>query len=204
MIVVRYADDTIVGFQHEHEAKAFLHDLHERLRAFELALHPDKTRLIRFGRYAAKQREKLGDGKPETFDFLGFTHFCTQSRRWGSFVIGRKTIKKRLRAKLKAIKVELRRSMHNPIAKTGAWVKQMLQGHLNYFAVSGNDKSLWWFFNEVIWLWLKSLRRRSQNARLSWEKFTRLVDRFFPPIKVLHPLPCHRFDARTRGRSPVR
>jgi group II intron reverse transcriptase/maturase len=204
MIVVRYADDTIVGFQHEHEAKAFLHDLQERMRAFELALHPDKTRMIRFGRYAAKQREKLGEGKPETFDFLGFTHFCTRSRRWGSFVIGRKTIKKRLRAKLKAIKVELRKSMHNPIAKTGAWVKQMLQGHLNYFAVSGNDKSLWWFFNEVRWLWLKSLRRRSQRARLSWEKFTRLVDRFFPPIKVLHPLPCHRFDARTRGRSPVR
>jgi hypothetical protein len=204
MIVVRYADDTIVGFQHEHEAKAFLHDLQERMRAFELALHPDKTRLIRFGRHAAKQREKLGEGKPETFDFLGFTHFCTRSRRWGSFVIGRKTIKKRLRAKLKAVKVELRKSMHNPIVKTGAWVRQMLQGHLNYFAVSGNDKSLWWFFNEVRWLWLKSLRRRSQNARLSWEKFTRLVDRFFPPIKVLHPLPCHRFDARTRGRSPVR
>jgi RNA-directed DNA polymerase len=204
MIVIRYADDTIVGFQHEHEAKAFLHDLHERMRAFDLALHPDKTRLIRFGRYAAKQREKLGEGKPETFDFLGFTHFCTRSRRWGSFVIGRKTIKKRLRAKLKAVKVELRRSMHNPIAKTGAWVKQMLQGHLNYFAVSGNDKSLWWFFKEVRWLWLKSLRRRSQNARLSWERFNRLVDRFFPPIKVLHPLPCHRFDAKTRGRSPVR
>ena len=204
MIVVRYADDTIVGFQHEHEAKAFLHDLQERMRAFELALHPDKTRLIRFGRYAAKQREKLGEGKPETFDFLGFTHFCTRSRKGNAFVIGRKTIKKRLQDKLKAIKVELRRSMHNPIAKTGAWVKQMLQGHLNYFAVSGNDKSLWWLFNEVRWLWLKSLRRRSQNARLSWEKFTRLVDRFFPPIKVQHPLPCHRFDAKTRGRSPVR
>jgi RNA-directed DNA polymerase len=204
MIVVRYADDTIVGFQHEHEAKAFLDDLNERMRAFELALHPDKTQLIRFGRYAAKQRERCGEGKPETFDFLGFTHFCTRSRKWGSFVIGRKTIKKRLRAKLKAIKVELRKSMHNPIARTGAWVKQMLQGHLNYFAVSGNDPSLWWFFNEVRWLWLKSLKRRSQNSRLSWEKFTRLVDRFFPPIKVLHPLPCHRFDAKTRGRSPVR
>jgi RNA-directed DNA polymerase len=204
MIVVRYADDTIVGFLHEDEAKVFLHDLQERMRAFELALHPDKTRLIRFGRYAVKQREKLGEGKPETFDFLGFTHFGTRSRTGGSFVIGRKTIKKRMRAKLKAIKVELRKSMHNPIAKTGAWVKQMLQGHLNYFAVAGNDKSLWWFFNEVRWLWLKSLKRRSQNARLSWEKFTRLVDRFFPPIKVLHPLPCHRFDANTRGRSPVR
>jgi group II intron reverse transcriptase/maturase len=204
MIVVRYADDTIVGFQHEHEAKVFLDDLQERMRAFELALHPDKTRLIRFGRYAAKQREKLAEGKPETFDFLGFTHFCTRSRKWGTFVIGRKTIKKRMRAKLKAIKVALRKSMHDLVAKTGAWVKQMLQGHLNYFAVSGNDPSLWWFFNEVRWLWLKSLKRRSQNARLSWEKFIRLVERFFPPIKVLHPMPCHRFDAKTRGRSPVR
>src|SRR6516162_2283885 len=137
MIVIRYADDTIVGFQHEHEARAFLDDLKERMRKFELALHPDKTRLIRFGRHAAKQREKLGEGKPETFDFLGFTHFCTRSRKWGTFVIGRKTIKKRMRAKLLAIKIELRRIMHDPIAKTGAWVKQMLKGHLNYFAVSG-------------------------------------------------------------------
>ena len=148
--------------------------------------------------------EARGEGKPETFDFLGFTHFCTRSRKRGSFVIGRKTIKKRMRAKLKAIKVELRKSMHDPIATTGTWVKQMLQGHLNYYAVSGNHPSLWWLCNQVRWLWLKSLRRRSQNARLSWERFLRLVDRFFPPIKVLHPLPCHRFDAKTRGRSPVR
>ena len=204
MIVVRFADDTIVGFEHEHEAKAFLHDLHERMRAFELALHPDKTRLIRFGRHAAEQCARLGEGKPETFDFLGFTHFCTRSRKWGSFVIGRKTIKKRMRAKLKAIKVELRKAMHDPIAKTGTWVKQMLQGHLNYYAVSGNHPSLWWFCNQVRWLWLKSLRRRSQKARLSWERFIRIVARFFPPIKVLHPLPLHRFDAKTRGRSPVR
>jgi group II intron reverse transcriptase/maturase len=204
MIVVRFADDTIVGFEHEHEAKAFLHDLHERMRSFELALHPDKTRLIRFGRHAVEQRARLGEGKPETFDFLGFTHFCTRSRKWGSFVIGRKTIKKRMRAKLKAIKVELRRRMHDPVAKTGAWVKQMLQGHLNYYAVSGNHPSLWWFCNQVRWLWLKSLKRRSQKAYLSWERFLRLVERFFPPIRVLHPLPLHRFDAKTRGRSPVR
>jgi len=109
-----------------------------------------------------------------------------------------------MRAKLLAIKIELRRTMHDPIAETGAWVKQMLQGHLNYFAVSGNDPSLWWFFNKVKRLWLAALKRRSQTARLSWEKFTRLVARFFPPIRRLHPLPCHRFDARTRGRSPVR
>src|SRR5712671_6925108 len=204
MIVIRYADDTIVGLQHEHEARAFLDDLKERMRKFELALHPDKTRLIRFGRHAVKQRAKLGEGKPETFDFLGFTHFCTRSRKWGIFVIGRKTIKKRMRAKMQAIKIELRRIMHDPIAKTGAWVKQMLKGHLNYFAVSGNHPSLWWFFNKVKRLWLASLKRRSQTARLSWERFIRLVARFFPPIRTLHPLPCHRFDARTRGRSPVR
>src|ERR1700716_2972182 len=145
MIVIRYADDTIVGFQHEHEARAFLDDLKERIRKFELALHPDKTRLIRFGRHTAKQREKLGEGKPETFDFLGFTHFCTRSRKWGTFVIGRKTIKKRMRAKMQAIKIELRKKMHDPVARTGVWIQQMLQGHLNYFAVSGNHPSLWWY-----------------------------------------------------------
>jgi hypothetical protein len=109
-----------------------------------------------------------------------------------------------MRAKLQVIKMELRVRMHDPIAKTGAWVKQMLQGHLNYFAVSGNDPSLWCFSNEVRKRWLRSLRRRSQKAFLSWEKFTLIVDRFFPPIRILHPLPCHRFDAKTRGKSPVR
>ena len=204
MIVIRYADDTIVGFQHEHEARAFLDDLKERMRAFDLALHPDKTRLIRFGRHAAKQREKLGEGKPETFDFLGFTHFCSRSRKWGTFVIGRKTMKKRMLRQLQAVKMELRKRMHDPIAKTGAWVNQMLKGHLNYFAVSGNDPSLWWFVSEVRWRWLKTLKRRSQRAFLRWREFASLTDRFFPPIRILHPLPCHRFDARTRGRSPVR
>jgi RNA-directed DNA polymerase len=109
-----------------------------------------------------------------------------------------------MRARLLAIKIELRRTMHDPIAKTGAWMKRMLQGHLNYFAVSGNHRSLWWFFNKVKRLWLMSLRRRSQKARLNWEKFIRLVARFFPPIRTLHPWPSHRFDAKTRGRSPVR
>src|SRR5580704_1310354 len=203
VIVIRYADDTIVGFQHEHEAKAFLHDLQERMRAFELALHPAKTRLIRFGRHAAKQREKLGEGKPETFDFLGFQHFCTRSRKWGSFVIGRRTIKKTMLRQLQAVKMELRKRMHDPIAKTGAWLTQMLQGHLNYYAVSGNGPSLWWYFNEVRWRWLKSLKRRSQRAFMSWEKFTSITGRFFPSIRILHPLPCHRFDARTRGKSPL-
>jgi group II intron reverse transcriptase/maturase len=204
VIVVRYADDTIVGFEHEHEARAFLQELQERMGLFDLTLHPDKTRLIRFGRSAAGQRAERGEGKPEVFDFLGFTHYCTRSRKWGSFVIGRKTIKKRMLRTLEAVKMELRKRMHDPIAKTGTWVNQMLNGHLNYFAVSGNDKSLWWFCNEVRWRWLKSLKRRSQRARLAWERFIALTARFFPPIRVRHPLPCHRFDAKIRGKSPVR
>jgi RNA-directed DNA polymerase len=196
VIVIRYADDTIVGFHHEHEAKAFLDDLKERLREFELALHPAKTRLIRFGRHAAEQREKRGEGKPETFDFLGFTHFCTRSRKYGSFVVGRKTIKKRMRATLQAITMELRKRLHDPIAKTGAWVYSVLKGHLNYFAVSGNDPSLWWFFNQVKWHWLRSLRRRSQRAYLNWERYIRLINRFLPPIRWItrgwseNPLDC--------------
>jgi RNA-directed DNA polymerase len=204
MIIIRYADDTIVGFQHEHEAKAFLEDLKERMRAFELALSPDKTRLIRFGRHAAKQRERRGEGKPETFDFLGFTHFCTRSRKRGSFVIGRKTSKKRMVRRLQVVKVELRRRMHDSIAWTGAWVRQMLQGHLNYYAVPGNEPSLRWFVAEVRWRWLKILKRRSQHTFLHWDEFARMTDCFTPPIKILHPQPVHRFDARTRGRSPVR
>ncbi len=204
VIIIRYADDIVLGFQHEDEARAFLHELQERMRAFELALHPEKTRLIRFGRYAAEDRKRLGQGKPETFDFLGFTHFCTRSWITGIFVIGRKTIKKRMRARLQAIKMELRRRRHDPIAETGAWLNKVLIGHLNYFAVPLNARSVTWFFSRVKRLWRRALRRRSQRASLNWEKFSRLVDRFFPPIRILHPLPCHRFDARTRGRSPVR
>jgi RNA-directed DNA polymerase len=156
------------------------------------------------GRNAVKERKERGEGKPETFDFLGFTHFCTRSKKTGGFGIGRKTIKKRMVAKLRALKMELRKRMHDSIAGTGAWLNSLLKGHLNYFAVSGNSPSLWWFFNEVRWLWLRSLRRRSQKAFLNGKKFIRLTGRFFPPIKILHPLPLHRFDARTQGRSPVR
>jgi group II intron reverse transcriptase/maturase len=178
VIIIRYADDIVVGFQHEHEARAF--------------------------RHAAEQCQRLGEGKPKTFDFLGFTHFCTRSRKYGTFVIGRKTIKKRMLARLQEIKMELRRRLHDPIAVTGRWLNKVLVGHLNYYAVSGNDPSLWWFFTQIRWLWLRALRRRSQRAFMTWEKFLRHANGFFPPIKIRHPLPCHRFDARTRGRSPVR
>jgi len=204
VIVIRYADDTVLGFQHEREAQTFLHNLRERMRMFELALHPDKTRLIRFGRHAAEDRRRLRQGKPATFDFLGFTHFCTRSWITGTFVVGRKTIKKRMRAQLQAIKMELRRRWHDPIARTGAWLNKVLTGHLNYYAVPLNARSVTWFFSRVKALWRRTLSRRSQRAYINWEKLSRLVDRFFPPIRILHPLPCHRFDAKTRGRSPVR
>jgi hypothetical protein len=204
MIVIRYADDIVLGFEHEQEAQAFLHDLRERMRMFELALHPDKTRLIRFGRHAAEQRRRLGQGKPETFDFLGFTHFCTRSRITGAFVIGRKTIKKRMLAQLRAIKMELCRRWHDTISETGKWLNKVLTGHLNYYAVPLNARSVTWFFTRVRALWRRALLRRSQRTRLTWERFRRLADRFFPPIRILHPMPCHRFDAKTRGRSPVR
>jgi group II intron reverse transcriptase/maturase len=204
VIIIRYADDIVVGLQHEHEARTFLQDLQTRMRKFELALHPDKTRLIRFGRHAAEQRKRLGQGKPETFDFLGFTHFCTRSWVTGRFVIGRKTIKKRMLTKLQDIKMELRQRWHDPVAETGAWLHKVLTGHLNYYAVPLNARSLHWFFNRVCRMWLRALNRRSQKASVTWAKFQRLITRFLPPIKIRHPLPCHRFDARTQGRSPVR
>lgn len=204
VIIIRYADDIVVGLQHEHEARTFLHDLQTRMRKFELALHPDKTRLIRFGRHAAEQCRRLGQGKPKTFDFLGFTHFCTQSWVTGRFVIGRKTIKKRMLTKLQDIKMELRQRWHDPVAETGAWLHKVLTGHLNYYAVPLNARSLHWFFNRVCRMWLRALNRRSQRASVTWAKFQRLITRFLPPIKIRHPLPCHRFDARTQGRSPVR
>jgi len=181
-----------------------LQDLKERLQSFGLTLHPDKTHLIRFGRQAISDRKRLGERKPETFNFLGFTHFCTQSRKSGVFVIGRQTIKKRMRATLHAIKSELRKRWHDPLPKTGEWIQKVLQGHLNYFSVSGNDSSIWLFFNEVRRLWLHRIRKRSQKGFMNWNRFVRITARFFPRVRLLHPHPCYRFDVRTRGRSPVR
>ena len=178
--------------------------MQQRLKTFGLNLHPDKTRLIQFGRHAIRDRKQSGLGKPETFDFLGFTHFCTASRKNGDFVIRRKTIRKRMRATLGLIKIELRRRMHDRVIDTGRWVTKVLQGHVNYFSVSGNSASLWLFYNEVRTLWIKSLRRRSQKGYINWEKFLCLTNRYFRRIRLIHPHPCYRFDARTRGRSPVR
>ena len=204
MIIIRYADDSVLGFEFEQEAKRFLQDLQERLQAFGLTLHPDKTKLIRFGRDAIRDRKRLGERKPETFDFLGFTHFCTHFRKNGAFVVGRKTIKKRMRATLQAIKIELRRRWHDPLPMTGQWIHKVLVGHMNYFSVSGNDPSIWLFFHEVQRLWLRRIRRRSQKGFMNWDRFVRITARFFPRVRLLHPHPCYRLDVRTRGRSPVR
>jgi hypothetical protein len=204
VLMIRYADDLVLGFEYEGEAKAFLAETRERLRMFGLTLHPEKTRLIRFGRWAITDRQRQGLDKPETFDFLGFTHFCTTSRTRGWFVIGRKTIRKRMRAQLQFIKQELRRRLHDSVYETGTWLRRVLQGYLNYFAVSGNLRSLYVFFTQVRWYWLRALKRRSQKAYLSWKAFERRTTRFFPPIRLLHSHPAARFDAKTRRRSPVR
>ena len=204
MIVVRYADDTVVGFQFERDAKAFLQNLKQRLTRFGLSIHPEKTRLISFGRFAQERCRKRGLGKPETFDFLGFTHYCGKSRKSKAFVLGRRTIKKRLRAQLREIKAELRRRLHRPIRETGEWLRRVLTGHLNYYGVPGNSKTLSSFFYHVGWLWLRALRRRSQRTRMTWERFNRRRDSYFPKVRIVHPLPWERFDAKTRGRSPVR
>jgi RNA-directed DNA polymerase len=205
ILSLKFKGSTIFGISPEsNKSQRFLQAMQERLQAFGLTLHPDKTQLIRFGRHAISDRNRLGERKPETFDFLGFTHFCTQSRKNGAFVIGRQTIKKRLRATLHAIKSELRKRWHDPLPKTGEWIQRVLQGHLNYFAVSGNDASIWLFFNEVRRLWLHRIRRRSQKGYMSWDRFVRITSRFFPRIRLLHPHPCYRFDVRTQGRSPVR
>ncbi len=204
MVIIRYADDIVLGFEYECEAKAFLAEMRERLQMFALTLHPEKTRLIQFGRWAINDRKRQGLGKPETFDFLGFTHFCTHSRKHGAFVIGRKTIRKRMLAQLQLLKREFRRRLHASIYETGVWLRRVLQGYVNYFAVSGNDRRLWQFYHRVRCYWLKALRRRSQKAFLSWSQFMRLTSGFFPRIRLMHPHPSTRFDARTRRRSPVR
>ena len=204
MIMIRYADDIVLGFEFEREARAFLAAMHERLQEFGLKLHPDKTRLIQFGRWAMRDRKRKGLGKPETFDFLGFTHFCTCSRKNGAFVIGRKTIRKRMRAQLRFIKQELRRRLHDSIEETGRWLRRVLQGYVNYFAVSGNQRALYVFFTQVRRLWLRSLQRRSQKAILRWKHFVQRTACYFPAIRLLHPHPVRRFDANTRRRSPVR
>ena len=195
-IIVRYADDFIVGFEDEQDARRFLDELRERLAKFGLELHPDKTRLIEFGRHAGWKRAKRGLGKPETFDFLGFTHICGKSRK-GRFWVKRVTIAKRMRAKLREIKVELKRRMHEPVPVQGQWLRSVVAGHLAYYAVPGNTDTVAAFRTQVTRHWYKALRRRSQKTRLTWERMNRLAKRWLPPPRTKHPFPDVRLAART-------
>lgn len=196
MIVVRYADDAVLGFEHRAEAEAFLEQLRERMQKFGLELHPEKTRLIEFGRYAEDNRKRRREGKPETFDFLGFTHICGKTRKGNWFTVRRQTIKKRLRSKLQAVRQELRKRWHERIAETGKWLRSVVQGYFNYHAVPGNFAALQTFRREVARAWLEALRRRSQRHRLPWERFRSILDRYLPLPRILHPEPGVRFDAR--------
>ena len=194
VIMVRYADDFVVGFQHRGEAERFLRELRERLEGFGLELHPDKTRLIEFGRFAAQRRSGRGDGRPETFDFLGFTHYCGQTRR-GKFKLGRKTISKRLRATLQGVKAKLRRRMHWPLDVVGEWLRSVVQGWYNYFAVPGNRSALEAFRTQVSRYWLRVIRRRSQRGRRkwTWERMRRrLIRKWIPSVRILHSYPNQR------------
>jgi RNA-directed DNA polymerase len=203
VIIVRYADDYIVGFEHQHDAQRFLADLRDRLAKFELELAPDKTRLIEFGRFAARTRKARGQGKPETFEFLGFKHLCSKTKN-GRFMLKRITIAKRMRTKLREVKDELRRRRHHPIPEQGRWLGSVVRGHYAYYAVPGNSDSINAFYNQVTRHWFRSLRHRSQRTRLNWTRMRRISARWLPPPKRMHPFPNARFDAQTQGRSPVR
>lgn len=163
VVIVRFGDDFVVGFQHRQEAERFYSDLVERFKAFGLELHGGKTRIIEFGRFAAENRRRRGEGKPETFDFLGFTHICSRTRK-GKFAILRLTISKRIRVKLKFVKEELRRRLHWPIPEVGKWLRTVLLGHFRYYGLPGNSRKLESFRYHVTCLWFKTLRRRSQRA----------------------------------------
>jgi group II intron reverse transcriptase/maturase len=195
VIMVRYADDLVMGFQHRAEAERFLEEFKERLAKFGLELHPDKTRLIEFGRYAARDRQQRGEGKPETFTFLGFTHYCGQRHKTKTFTVWRVTAKKRMVAKLKAIKVELQRRMHDRVVEVGAWLWKVVSGYYQYHAVPGNIDQLYLFKHRVHRLWRSVLVRRSQTARKKWAKYGPIFDRWIPPPRVLHPYPEARFYA---------
>ena len=194
VMVVRYADDNVLGFQHLAEADRFLEEFRERLRKFGLELHPDKTRRIEFGRFAESNRNKRGEGKPETFDFLGFTHISGKDRK-GSYALKRKSIAKRMRAKVVEIKLQLRTRMHQPIPWIGQWLRSVVKGYFNYHAVPGNVDNLAVFRDRVIRLWRTILIHRSQRHRLTWMRMQTLVDRWLPRPRVLHPYPGVRFDS---------
>lgn len=196
VIIVRYADDSVLGFQYREEAERFLEELRERLAKFGLELHPEKTRLIEFGRYAIERRQQRGEGRPETFSFLGFTHICGTHPKTGYFTINRQTISKRRAAKLKQLHAELRLRMHDSLTETAKWLQSVVRGYFQYHAVPGNEKSLGAFRKIVLRLWLRQIRRRSQRSRWTWERFLERLGGLLPEVCTLHPYPTKRFDAK--------
>ena len=195
VILVRYADDFVVGFQDRAEAERFLGELRERFRKFHLELHPDKTRLIEFGRYATERRGRRGEGKPQTFNFLGFTHICGKDRR-GRFVVLRQTMRERMQAKLKATGKLLRRRMHAALPEVGRWLRSVVEGYYRYYAVPRNYPALKSFRFEVIRLWHLALRRRSQKTRVTWKRMVAIAKRWLPTPRILHPYPEQRLIVR--------
>jgi RNA-directed DNA polymerase len=204
VVIVRFADDFVVGFEHREDAERFWADLRDRLVQFGLELNAEKTRLIEFGRNAARDRAARGLGKPDTFRFLGFTHVCAKARKSARFKLKRITDSKRVRAKLHAVKGEMARRRHLPIPEQGRWLARVLQGHYNYYAVPDNSAALTAYRKGLIRHWLKTLRRRSQRTTVTWERMWRLADQWLPQPRILHPWPEQRFAAITQGRSPVR
>ncbi len=204
MLIVRYADDGILGFQLKSEADEVMQHLKRRFNKFKLQLHEQKTKLIRFGRFAKQQRKDRGEGKPETFEFLGFTHICAQTHIKQKFVVKRQTSKQRMRAKLQAIKAELKKRRHASVVQTGEWLRSVIRGYSNYYAVPGNMRILSSFKREICHNWLKSLRRRSQRSRMTWEKFSKLVKLYIPALRRVHGYPHERLTLNTLGRSRMR
>jgi RNA-directed DNA polymerase len=195
VVVVRYADDIVMGFEHRADAERCVAAWQARLAQFGLALHPDKTRLLEFGRHAVAHRQQRGEGKPETFDFLGFTHYCGKFRS-GRFLVRRQTMRTRLRRKLQAVKAELRRRRHEPLPAQGQWVRRIVVGHFAYYAVPGNEASLERFRAGVRRLWHRALRRRGQRRPLTWARLRRVVQRWIPSVRIMHPYPEVRFAVR--------
>jgi hypothetical protein len=201
MIVVRFADDFITGFQHREDAERFQAEMGERLAQFGLNLKDEKTQLIEFGRFAAQNRERRGLGKPETFDFLGFTHICGKTRK-GGFYVKRVTKAKRMRTKLKEVKDQLMRKMHRPIPEVGRWLGDVVRGHYNYYAVPGNFRAIAEFGKQVMRHCYCVLKRRSQRSRVTWERIYRWGRRWLPKPRILHPYPDQRFDAKYPRQEP--
>ena len=203
VIVVRFADDFVVGFERGADARQFLVELRERFAKFGVTLHPEKTRLIEFGRFADQDRRRSGKRKPETFCFLGFRHICTKTRK-GAFMVMRQTDKVRMRAKLQAVKTELQKRMHAPIAETGAYLRAAVAGHFHYYGVPLNYKALSKFHHSVMMLWWQVLNRRSQTGRVSVPRMNCLTKRWLPHPQIFHPYPLERLGVNTQGKSPVR